>query len=381
MRHALGDVTPPSIPNALVAHLPTPCLVIDVVACERNIGRAAKLFADSAAKLRPHFKAHKCVELMRRQVEAGSCVGVTAATAFEAETLAEHGFADILVANQIVHRAGLSALGRAARRSRITVAVDDLAHVSLLGDEAKRSDVRFDVVIEIDVGMSRCGIEPGSDRLYSLAVAVEKSGVLELRGLQGYEGHAVLLPGHDVRRDHVRRAGRILAGERSRLLSRGYPCTIVSGGGTGTMDLITEVDILDEVQAGSYALMDATYGSLGLAFENALFVASTVISHPRSERLIVNAGLKALSAEYGLPTAAANGLEVVDLSDEHAVVSVGAGVPIGIGAPLYLVPAHIDPTINLHDVMFAWDSQRETLDVWPVEGRRVEATEGPLIPW
>lgn len=380
MRHALDDVTPPNIPTALVAHLPTPCLVIDVAACERNIGRAAKLFANSTTKLRPHFKAHKCVELMRRQVDAGSCVGVTAATAFEAETLAEHGFADILVANQIVHRAGLSALGRAARSSRITVAVDDLAHVSLLGDEAKRSDARLDVVIEIDVGMSRCGIEPGSDRLYSLAEAVEKSGVLELRGLQGYEGHAVLLPGHDVRRDHVLRAGEILAGERSRLLSRGFPCAIVSGGGTGTMDLIAEVGVLDEVQAGSYALMDATYGSLGLGFEKALFVASTVISHPGSERLIVNAGLKALSAEYGLPIAAASGLEVEDLSDEHAVVSLGAGASLEIGALLYLVPAHVDPTINLHDVMFAWDSVRQTLEVWPVDGRRVEATEGLPLP-
>ena len=375
MLEARDELTAPAIPTAVLERLPTPCLVVDVAACERNIGRAAGLFTDSLVKLRPHFKAHKCVELMRRQLAAGSCVGVTCATAAEAETLAGGGFVDILVANQIVHRAGLSALARAAQRSRITVAIDDLAHVSLLRDEAERSSARFEVLIEIDVGMSRCGLEPGSDALDALAEAVATSEALELRGLQGYEGHAVLCPGRDERRELVRRAGEILANERSRLQTRGHRCSIVSGGGTGTIDLVTEVGVLDEVQAGSYALMDASYGCLDLPFENALFMATTVISHPRSDLMTVNAGLKALSAEYGMPIAVAEGLEILELSDEHATASVGTGASVAIGAPVFLVPAHIDPTINLHDVMFAWDGVRKTLDVWPVDGRRAEASE------
>jgi len=371
--------TPPAIPTAVLERLPTPCLVVDVAACERNIRRAAGLFTDARAKLRPHFKAHKCVTVMRRQLAAGGCVGVTCATAAEAETLADSGFDDILVANQIVHRAGLGALARAARRSRITVAIDDLAHVSLLRDEAERSSVRFEVVIEIDVGMSRCGIAPGSDTLEALADAVATSAALELRGLQGYEGHAVLRPSRDERRELVRHAGAILANERSRLQARGHRCSIVSGGGTGTIDLVTEVGVLDEVQAGSYALMDASYGSLDLPFENALFVAATVISHPRPGLMTINAGLKAVSAEYGMPVAVADDLEILELSDEHATASVGARASVAIGAPVFLVPAHVDPTINLHDVLFAWDGVREALDVWPVEGRRAEAGEALAI--
>lgn len=141
------------------------------------------------------------------------------------------------------------------------------------------------------------------------------------------------------------------------------------------MDLVAEVGVLDEVQAGSYALMDARYGTLDLPFENALFVATTVISHPNPDRLTLNAGLKALSAEYGMPSAAADGLKISELSDEHATVTVGAGTSVAIGEHVFLVPAHIDPTINLHDVMFAWDAVRGSLDIWPVDGRRVEANE------
>lgn len=274
---------PPSLPREIAESLPTPCLLVDVEACERNLERAATHFREAHAKLRPHFKAHKCTELLRRQVEAGSCVGVTCATAAEAKILASRGFEDILVANQIAHRAGLAALARAAKTSRVMVAVDDLAHVNLLATEAERQAVFFGVLIEIDVGMRRCGIPPESDNLPLLAEAIRAHKRLSLSGLQGYEGHAVLLHAREERRKHVARAGEILAHERSRLLQLGHGCPIISGGGTGTFDLVTEVGVLDEVQAGSYVLMDARYGELDLPFENAMLLVSTLISHPRAD--------------------------------------------------------------------------------------------------
>jgi D-serine deaminase-like pyridoxal phosphate-dependent protein len=358
--------------------LPTPCLVVDVEACERNIERAAAHFGLTRAKLRPHFKAHKCTELLRRQVNAGNCVGVTCATAAEAEVVAAAGFDDVLVANQVVHPAGLAALARAAAASRVTVAVDDHAHVGLLSAQAADHGVRFDVLIEIDVGMGRCGLAPGSDDLLALAEAIASHDRLSLRGLQGYEGHAVLLADRAERREHVRFAGEILDRERSRLLDAGYACSVVSGGGTGTFDLATDAGVLDEVQAGSYALMDASYGRLDLPFENALFLVATLISRARPGAAAINAGLKALSAEYGMPKALDPGLEVIRLADEHATLSVASGSSPAIGDQVVLIPAHIDPAINLHDVLFAWDARSSTLETWRVDGRRREASEALL---
>jgi D-serine deaminase-like pyridoxal phosphate-dependent protein len=350
-------------------------MLVDVGACERNIARAAAYYQDTKAKLRPHFKAHKCTELLARQVAAGSCTGVTCATAMEAEVLAEHGFADILVANQVVTRTGLASLGRAASRSEVTVAVDHLDHVNLLFAQAQADDVRFGLLIEIDVGMDRCGLDPGSDQLIALAGAIEGREGLTLRGLQGYEGHAVALPTREERWHQVLRAGEILAAERDRLLAAGYPCPIVSGGGTGTFDLATEAGVLNEIQAGSYALMDDHYARLDLPFENALFMVTTLISHRRPGAATINAGLKALTVEHGMPRALHPGVEVRRLADEHAWLSVSEGASLRIGEAIFLVPAHVDPAINLHDVLFAWDAESSTLERWPVDGRRLEARE------
>jgi D-serine deaminase-like pyridoxal phosphate-dependent protein len=373
MYEGTTDARAPSIPSEIVAGLPTPCLIVDLAACERNIERAAAHFADTRTKLRPHFKAHKCTELLSRQLRAGSCVGVTCATAWEADILSQRGFADILVANQVVDRPGLAALGRAAGRTTVTVAVDHPDQVELLRLQAQADGVRFSVLIEIDVGMDRCGIPAHSDLLLELAQAVESAEELSLRGLQGYEGHAVLRPAREERAEQVLRAADILGGERARLLQARFPCPIISGGGTGTYDLAPDAGVLDEVQAGSYALMDARYATLDLQFENALFMLTTLISHRRPEAATINAGLKALTVEFGMPRAVHPGVEVLRLADEHAWLSVPRGTTLEIGEPIFLIPAHIDPAINLHDVLFVWDASRSRIDQWPVDGRRNEA--------
>jgi len=365
----------PDLPKEVLEALPTPCLLVDVAACERNISRAAEFFADTRTKLRPHFKAHKCSELLARQVDAGGCVGVTCATAAEAETLAGRGFTDILVANQVVDAPGLTALTRAAAKAKLSVAVDHPWHVELLARQAARAGVHLGVLIEIDVGMDRCGLEPGSEQLVSLAGAVGEHATLSFEGLQGYEGHAVLRATREERREHVERAAALLAAERERLLAAGLRCPIVSGGGTGTFDLAVDAGVLDEVQAGSYVLMDARYATLDLPFENALFLATTLVSHRRAAAATLNAGLKALSVEYGMPRALHSGLEVLKLADEHAWISVDDKTEPRIGETVFLIPAHIDPAINLHDTLFAWDARSGELITWSVDGRRHEAQE------
>ena len=227
---------------------------------------------------------------MRRQLAGGDCTGVTCATAWEAEVAARAGLHDdILVANEVADPGGLESLRRAAAHARITVAIDSPRHVALL------RGIECAVLIEIDVGQQRCGLDPADEAaIVALAERVQATPGLTFRGLQGYEGHAVLLPERPSREEQVARAAAILNRLRTVL-----DCELVSGGGTGTYDLSTH---LDEIQAGSYVLMDASYDKLGLPFELALACRTTIVSR-HGTRAVCDAGLKALSAEYGLPRA------------------------------------------------------------------------------
>lgn len=357
-----------TFPREFTARLATPCLVVDLAAADRNIARAADFFAKRPAKLRPHFKAHKCTRLLQRQIDAGSCVGVTCATAHEAEVLAGKGFQNILVANEVIDPAGLAALARAAGHTRITVAVDGLAHVRALEKTAAEGGVGFGVLIEIDVGMGRCGVVFGGRLLLDLAAEIRGLPHLELLGLQGYEGHAVMREDRALRWISAWQASETLRAERRRLEEAGFECPIVSGGATGTFDVSSEAGVLGEIQAGSYVLMDSRYGSLGLPFENALYCAATVISRRSAESGVLNAGLKAVSAEYGMPKSAMPGLQVISLSDEHARFIVKSEARADIGDTVLLIPGHIDPAVNLHDAMVIWNGSGGEL--WPVDGRR-----------
>ena len=362
-----------TFPQEILARLATPCLLVDLAAADRNIARAADYFATRRAKLRPHFKAHKCTNLLARQIAAGSCTGVTCATPYEAEVLAGKGFQNILVANQVINPPGLAALARAARNTRVTVAVDAMAHLHALEKTAAAAGVSFGVLIEVDVGMGRCGVVFGSRLLLDLAAEIRNLPHLELLGLQGYEGHVVMREDHALRRTSAFQTSETLRAERRRLEEAGFACSIVSGGGTGTFDVSSEAGVLDEIQAGSYPLMDNRYGSLGLPFENALYCAATVISRRTADTGVVNAGLKALSAEYGMPKPVTPGIQSISLSDEHSRLMVKPEVTLAVGDTVLLIPGHIDPTINLHDAMAVWTGG-SNVELWPVDGRRTAAS-------
>lgn len=369
MIHSELAPLPTAIGPEILATLPTPCLVVDQAAADRNIARAAALYSRGPVKLRPHFKAHKCTRLLRRQLDAGGCVGATCATPGEADVLARAGFPDVLVANQVIDPNGLRLLASAAARARVSVAVDSLAHVAALVRCAAEHDVRFGVLIEVDVGMGRCGLPLGSDLLVPIARAVADSERLELLGLQGYEGHAVQKEDRALRRLMVWQAAQVLRTERGRLDAAGFACPVVSGGGTGTWDLAAEADAWTDIQAGSYVLMDGRYGSLDLPFEPALYCAATVISRRAPDAGVLNVGLKGLSVEYGMPRPVRPGVQVIGLSDEHARLAVKPGTPLEIGETLLLIPAHIDPAINLHSALVVWEGGAQ-FSLWPIDGRR-----------
>lgn len=372
-------VNPTAVPAEALDRLPTPCLFVDLAAADRNIERAATLCHAGGVSLRPHFKAHKSTRLMRRQLAAGAASGVTCQTAGEALILAQAGFDDILVANEIVDPAALDELAHAARLSSLTVAVDALAHVDLLERSARAAGVQFRVLIELDVGNGRCGLSIDSPALLPLARAISSSPVLKLRGLQAYEGHLQMREDREVRRTMLWQVYAQIRSERSRLEDAGIPCELLSGGGTGTLDLAAEAGVVNEIQAGSYVLLDARYASLDLPFESALFVATRVISRRGLDSGVLDVGLKGMSAEYGMPSSPDPDVSVIGLADEHARITIRSGEVPRIGDVVVLVPRHVDPTVNLHDALFVWQGGPD-FERWAVDGRRTMHAEPFAAP-
>jgi D-serine deaminase-like pyridoxal phosphate-dependent protein len=348
-----------------VSAIPTPFLLVDVEAMERNIARAARLAR--GVGLRPHFKAHKCTRILERQLAAGGCSGVTCATAAEAKILAEAGFPDILVANEVVHPAALAELAAAAGRTSVTVAVDCEDHVNRLEATASEHRCRFGVLLDLDVGQGRCGMVPGSDTVLHVAQRVARSETLTLEGLMGYDGHAQHR-GYRERTDITVRTGALLDVERRRLDAIGLSPRVVSGGGTGTLEPAADNSVLTEIQAGSYVLMDADYGRVGVPFGPALYCVATVISRRSAAEAVADAGLKALSAEDGMPVAVDPLIDVVGISDEHVTLRTDTASRLSVGDALALIPRHVDPTVNLHGTLHALHED-DRVERWAVDGR------------
>lgn len=357
-----------ALSEELVASVPTPCLVIDLDAVDHNIALADELLEDSNVGLRPHFKAHKCRPLLRRQLANRHRRGVTCQTSFEALTLAQAGFDDILVTNQIVDPCAASDLFGAARLAQVTTVIDSPAHIEVLRS-AERHGVEIGVLVEIDVGMRRCGLRPGDPALIELGRAVAGTDHLTFQGLQAYEGHAVLVPDRGERAALTEVAASIAKAERARLASAGFDAIRVSGGGTGTIDLAVHNGALNEVQAGSYVLLDATYARLDLGFRQAVFCVATIISRRDSFSAVIDAGLKQLSEDAGFPVPTDPRLSVMGMSDEHCRLSVNPQARYEIGDRVTLIPSHIDPTMNLHDAAFV--NVDGTLTMWPIDRRGV----------
>ena len=351
----------------VLADIPTPALLVDVAALDRNIRRMAVFFADGPCKLRPHFKAHKTPEIARRQLAAGSCSGITCATVAEAEAVASL-CGEVLIANEVVGPGKGDRVAALARGIDITVAVDSPAGLDEIARAARHAGVVVGVLVDVNVGQGRCGVMPGADAL-ALARRVTDSGSVELRGLMGYEGHLQPVRSRAEREARTREAMRSLVETARLLLASGLRCTVVSAGGTGTYDISGRIEGITEIQAGSYALMDTDYAGIGLPFEHAIAVVGTVISRPTRDRCVADCGHKSIAKDHGNPVVkGVDGAAVTALNDEHAVIALQPGASFEIGDRIRLLPSHVDPTVNLHDVFFAMDGDR-VMDIWPIAAR------------
>lgn len=346
--------------------LDTPALVLDLDALEANIAYMADFMAGVTAKLRPHSKTHKCAEIARRQVAAGA-VGITCAKLGEAEALAPVA-PDILIANQIVGPTKIGRLVQLRRSTDVMVAVDDPGNIDDLSAAAVAVGVTLRVLVEVDTGMSRCGVGTGEEAL-KLARRIDTAPGLIFSGLQGYEGHAVMLPEAEARRAAAEKAMAKLTGVRSFIEKSGLPVAIVSGGGTGTYKYSAVYPGVDEIQAGSYATMDARYGGLMPEFRPALSVLATVISKPCPDRVIADAGLKSITPEFGMPPVLKpESLTTAKLSEEHGTHDGPGAANLHLGDKIVLQPSHGCTTINLYDRYFVVRSEK-VVDVWPIDAR------------
>ena len=362
------------IPSTL-SDIPTPALVLDAAALDRNIRKMAAFFSEGACRLRPHVKAHKTPEIARRQLAAGSCAGLTCATVSEAEQVA--GFCDdILIANEIVGAdkcARVVALARGLRLragagagAGVSIAVDSRDGLEQIAAATRGTEVTIGVLVDVNVGQERCGVTPTEALVLARRVA-DTRGVA-LRGVMGYEGHAQPIRARAEREATACEAMTRLVAVADSLRNAGLPCGVVSAGGTGTYDITGRFPGVTELQAGSYALMDIDYQSVGVPFEQAFWVLGTVISRPADDRCIADCGHKA-TKDHGNPgVEGIEGALVTALNDEHAVIALPAVSNVRIGDRLRLVPSHTDPTINLHDAFYVVEGKR-VVDVWRIAAR------------
>ena len=346
-----------------IDEITTPALVADVDAVDANLGRMAEYFAGRPCKLRPHFKSHKCVTLARRQLEAGSAVGITCAKVSEAEALVAGGIEDVLIANQVIGAEKTERLARLNHGATVRCAVDCRAGVSELAAAARRTGVTIGILVETDVGMGRCGVAPGEPTL-KLARAIAAADGLRFDGLQGFEGHLVMLPDRDERGTKVLEAMQSLVETRRMLADAGLAGTIVSSGGTGTYDITGNIDGIDEIQAGAYALMDHGYWAIRPEFLVARVVLATVVS-ARPGRAILDVGVKGLGCEFGVPViSGCDEVNVIFCAEEHTTVD---NLSAAVGDRVHVVPSHGCTTNNLYRCMWiARDGLVE--DCWAIEG-------------
>jgi D-serine deaminase-like pyridoxal phosphate-dependent protein len=351
-----------------LATVDTPALLLDADALEANIQRMAAFFAHRHCKLRPHFKSHKCTAIARMQMKAGA-VGITCAKLGEAEVVADAGIRNILIANQIVGTQKIRRLIELRRRADPLVAVDSTDNVKMLSENAVAAGVNIGVLVEVDVGMGRCGVAPGQPAL-ELARLVASSAGLRFEGLQGYEGHCVDLRDEIERSEKTRQSLKLLVETRRLIEHSGSWVNIVSGGGTGTYTITGDCEGIDEVQAGSYAAMDWWYGDIRPEFKQAMSILATVISRPKPGLAIIDVGCKGVGAEWGVPRVKNQPHSYVTScsSEEHMKIAVPEDAGIKIGDRLEIIPSHGCTTSNLYSEFIVY-KDGFVVDRWPIEGR------------
>jgi len=357
----------------------TPSLVLDLAVFERNVERMQAAANKAGVKLRPHAKAHKTPDIALAQIARGA-VGICCQKVSEAIPFVRAGVRDIHISNEVAGPAKAALLAELARHAHLSVCVDDLRQIDALAAATQAAGSQLDIFVEVDVGQGRCGVADG-DAALPLVERIAAHSQLTLRGLQAYHGGIQHLRGWDERREAAARAADRTGNAVARLAAAGVRCDVVTGGGSGSVEFDLSSGVYTEIQPGSYVFMDADYGSNAytgtMRFEHGLFIATAVMSVAAGDRVVVDAGLKSMAVDSGLPwiwekNAPSNSLDYVAANDEHGIVrpkqegAVDALPPLG--SRMMLVPGHCDPTLNLYDELVGV-RDGVVACIWPISAR------------
>lgn len=347
----------------------TPALLVDLDLMERNIDTIAGICRAAGVAWRPHIKGQKVVEIARKELSAGA-IGITCAKLGEAEVFAAGGIRNILIANQVVGAEKMRRLAALARIADPIVAIDHVAHVRALADAFRDADRPLGVVIEVDVGMNRAGVQPGTP-VVDLARLVAREPCLVFRGVMGWESQAVTIASAEEKRRVVTAAVRLLAGSAEECRKAGFVVEVVSCGGTGTLPFCAQQPGVTEIQAGGGIFSDNHYRQhYHVDFPAALTILTTVASRPTSTRVILDAGKKSMSSDAAMPSPIGLGpIRSMRLSAEHTTIELEAPSDLpAIGDKVELTVGYSDTTVHLHDEIVAVRGGRVEA-IWPVAAR------------
>lgn len=367
----------PALPGMDEADIQTPCLILDLDALERNIKKMGDYAKAHGMRHRVHGKMHKSVDVAKLQESLGGAVGVCCQKVSEAEVFARGGIKDVLVSNQVREPAKIDRLARMPKLGARTICcVDDVANVADLSAASVKHGTQIECLVEIDCGAGRCGVTT-TPAVVEIAKAIDAAPGLKFAGLQAYQGAMQHMDSYDDRKAKIALAVAQVKDAVDTLKAEGLECDIVGGGGTGSYYFESTSGVYNELQCGSYAFMDADYGRIldkdgkridQGEWENALFILTSVMSHAKADKAIVDAGLKAQSVDSGLPVIfGRTDVQYVKCSDEHGVVADPDGL-LKVNDKLKLVPGHCDPTCNVHD-WFVGVRGGKVEVVWPVSAR------------
>jgi 3-hydroxy-D-aspartate aldolase len=346
----------------LKSEILTPALLLDLDAFEANLARMMEQVKRSGKALRPHAKAHKCVEIAKRQLAAGAC-GVCVATLAEAELMASAGISGILLTSPVADPAKMARVVKTGAM----VAVDHVQQVEWYQQAAQAAGRQLDMLIDLDVGDHRTGAR-STEQAVEIAEAIARSANLNLRGLQGYSAkgsHLAGVEGQQLSRSTWAHAAEV----RDALARKGIATDIVSGGSTGTWQIDTANPEITEMQAGSFVLMDLEYRKAGVDFPQVITVLGTVVSANHDKFVTTDAGIKSFSTDRAYPPEAANlpGLTYRFGGDEFGYLNVDDPQNLPrLGQKIEFIPPHCDPTVNLYNRIYACRGDRVEA-VWPVK--------------
>jgi len=349
-------------------NLDTPALWVDLDQLEANMRGMAAYLKEAGVAWRPHTKAMKIPALAHKLLQAGA-IGITCAKLSEAEVMVAGGIQDILIANQVVGATKIARLANLRRSADVMVAVENFENAEEISKAAVRAGVKIRVLVEINIGMDRAGLEPGETAIEFAQKIADLPG-LDLAGVMGWEGHTLKYTDPEEKRRAILQAVQSLVCTAEMGWAAGMKMPIVSCGGSGTYQVTAHIHGVTEIQAGGAVFADVAYQKWGVPFESALHVLATVTSRPAPWRAIIDAGRKAMNGDSAMPVAKGlKGVKVTALNAEHGVLELeDTGILLKVGDKIDFITGYSDTTVFLHDQLYG---VRKGLveTVWEIQGR------------